>query len=241
MADEKDNKKKETIDYEADAGMGLEELGTEDFQIPFLNLLQSTSDELKRGHEKYNTNARQGMLLSTQSGICYDEVHIIPIRMNSRNVEWKPREIGGGLVAKYTLATTPKDIHTDADGNIARANGNVIVPTYQYLCRLGEEDWNKVILLLHRSQRTPAQKWNTFMQAKRQASFANVYKASVSSKSNNKGSWYIWKFEWVTQQSDLQLYNACKEDYHTMIDFLPDRLLTYEENGGNGNSNGEVL
>jgi len=235
---------KKEIEFEANVGQGMEELGSQDFQMPLLSILQANSPELQEGNEKYNPEARPGRIFSAKSGICYREVHLIPIRMKVRNVEWKPREAGGGKIADYGVTNTPKDIHQDAaTGRLFRSNGNQIVQTYYYLCMLQEEAWDKVILSLKSTQNKQARRWNTIMQAQKLVMYSYIYKLSVISQNNPKGTWYGWKVDWDSQLTDLQLYNQAKEAHQAMIDFLPKQMIDFLDNGGNGDSAGseEVL
>ena len=53
-----------------DAGQGLENMDKDDLALPFLKLLQTSSDETKKKHSSYVQGAEPGMFYNTVSKNC---------------------------------------------------------------------------------------------------------------------------------------------------------------------------
>ena len=56
------------INLEDDAGAGLEQIKSSDLKVPYMKLLQSSSDETKKGSEKHIPNAEPGDLYIESTG-----------------------------------------------------------------------------------------------------------------------------------------------------------------------------
>ena len=56
-----------TAMFEADAGMGMENVGSEDVKIPFLRILQDLSPQVKEGKGEYIQGAKPGMIINSVS------------------------------------------------------------------------------------------------------------------------------------------------------------------------------
>lgn len=223
--------------FVSDAGQGFETIESQDYTAPWLVLLQTNSPQLKEGSELYVPDARPGRIFSINSGQCYRECHVIPIRYVFRNVEWRPRKLGGGFISSFDRSNTPSDVVPDPLTGLPMRNGNEIKATGYYLCLLQEENWDKVILPLTSTQLKKSRRWNSLMVAQRYEGktlpiFANVYKLSVTSESNQKGSWFGWKIEWDHILTDKQLYNQAKEIHQTQVEFLPTLAIAYNKMNG---------
>lgn len=229
----------EKIDFTQDAGVGFEQLDAQDFSAPWLILIQSGSPQVQEGHELYVENARPGRIFSVNSGICYQQCHVVPIRYSFRNVEWKPRKAGGGFVASYERSSTPTDVEVDPLTGITMHHGNEIRATGYYLCMLEEENWDRVIIPLTSTQLKKSRRWNSLMIAQKMNEitlpmFANIYRLSVVREENSKGAWYGWRIDWDRQMGDKQLYNQAKETHEKMLEFLPTKAIAYKTTEGNG-------
>lgn len=215
-----------------DLGAGFEDMEGTDFSAPFLVICQANSPYLNPTHQLYIEDCKQSNIVNTSSMQCYQEVNIIPVKYAFKNVEWKPRNTGGGFVGSYYRDKTPEDLHTDPmTGRIVRSNGNEILPTAYYLCMLQEEGFEKVIIPFYSTQLKKSRKWNTLMFAMKQQGkalpmFSHTWKLSTVAESNNKGSWYGWKIETGLYVPDLSMdiYNTAKE-LSKIDNFLPERLL----------------
>lgn len=77
-------------------GAGLENVGSADIETPRIKLLQSNSPELEEFDE-----AKAGMFWHSVAGISLGrELTIVPIYVDQRAILWRPRESGGGILAR---------------------------------------------------------------------------------------------------------------------------------------------
>ena len=79
--------------FSQDAGIGVQDLTTEDLAIPFLKVLQKMSPELDdldvRAGDIFNTVTKEGV-----SG--KDGVRVVPCAYRLEYIEWEPRGTGSG-------------------------------------------------------------------------------------------------------------------------------------------------
>lgn len=76
-------------------------LSSEDVSIPFLEILQSNSPECQ-GED----GARPGQIVNRTTGEIFSGktgITVLPVDRHHFMVEWRPREMGGGVVAQHTM------------------------------------------------------------------------------------------------------------------------------------------
>ena len=81
--------------FEADAKLGLENMDQDDLALPFLKLLQNSSDETKKKHSAYVDGAEPGMFYNTVTKKLYDGakgIEVIPCYYKLTFPEWAPFE-----------------------------------------------------------------------------------------------------------------------------------------------------
>lgn len=91
-------------DYGEYSGRGYGGTDRDDFMIPFLNLLQSNSPQVKKSHQEYVEGAEESMFLHSVTGELFDGrkgVLIQPCCTEHRFTEWLPRSQGGGFRGSY--------------------------------------------------------------------------------------------------------------------------------------------
>ena len=86
-------------DYGDDAGGGFENQDEDDYQIPFLIVLQKGSPQCDPDNAAYDKDAAPGMFMNTVSEELYDEVTIVGAITEHCFTEWKPDR--GGFVGKH--------------------------------------------------------------------------------------------------------------------------------------------
>ena len=101
--------------FEADAGMGLENMGAEDLALPFLKILGGMSKELD-----VLEDARKGDIYNTVTGAVLkgkDGVKVVPCAYQRRFIRWAPLGEGTGApVAVYAPGETmPKTQRSTED------------------------------------------------------------------------------------------------------------------------------
>lgn len=89
-------------DYGAHAGAGFEDQDASDISIPFLQILQALSPQLQKGNEKFIEGAEIGDIIDNVSNeVISGEILFVPALRFKQYVQWKKKDAGGGLVARY--------------------------------------------------------------------------------------------------------------------------------------------
>lgn len=186
------------FDYGAMSGSGFEGVTQDDFTMPFLNVLQPMSPEVSN-----NQDARPGMLINSVTKQLYDGkkgVVFVPVARQHVFVEWKPRDQGGGVVARHEPTS---DVVMEAKaastsfGSYKTHDGNDLVETF-YLVGYMLDDANdsepgSVMVIPFWSTKIKVYKrvmqmLNTFKG--RPPLFANRLLIQVTQEKNNAGTFF---------------------------------------------------
>lgn len=92
--------------YEADAGAGFEGQTAEDYIIPRIRVLHTSSPEVVRCNEEENPPFKGGMIFNSVRQTLYPGktgMDFIPVLTDHKFVEFVPRNKGGGFVDSYTI------------------------------------------------------------------------------------------------------------------------------------------
>ena len=226
---------------------GFEEMEADDFQIPFLSVIQSGSPELKSSKSQYDPEASEGRLVNKGTGELYaPPVHLIPCYWKRRFVEWLPKN--QGFVAEHITAQGLPIVAQDGYNEILE-NGNILSETYYYYCLQMEGDFlSMVILAMSKSNRKAAKTWNTIasgirLPAKeggtfRPPLFSHVYELSTVAKSNELGEWLVYKLRKVGPSTPEQ-FAAAKE--FRLLATSGETTVDHAQEEGSQNSDEEAL
>ena len=130
------------LDYGDDAGAGYEGQTAKDLSLPWINVLQDLSPQVKDKNSHYKT----GMLFNTvtNEGIDGEKgLVIIPAHKRRVFVEWVPRDNGGGFVAVHEPESdvVAKALSASTAFGKYSYKGNDLVETFElYFLILDEED-----------------------------------------------------------------------------------------------------
>ena len=187
-------------------GTGLESVGTEDYALPFLRVIQSGSPQLKKSYpNKYIEGAEEGMLFNTLTNQCYkgeEGVAVIPCAYTKKYIEWVPINKGGGFVRDDHPSNILSQTQKNDNRQFILPNENEIVETSQYFLILieNEESPEQILLSCTSTQLTFARRWNTMLrtaQVKNAAGtsvlapmFSYIYRLKTAAQSNNFGTWH---------------------------------------------------
>ena len=93
--------------FEADANVGSQNIEQEDLALPFIKVLGQLSPEVnKRDAGKYVQGAEPGMILNSVTKELFDGakgIEVLPCSYERKYLQWKPRELGGGLVSIHAV------------------------------------------------------------------------------------------------------------------------------------------
>ena len=157
-----------TLDFVQDSGMGLENIDKDDLALPFLKLLQTSSDETKKKHANYVEGAEAGMFYNTVTKKLYSGekgIEIIPCFYKLTYPEWAPFERKEGRPVSpdrgpEILAKTKKD----SGGKDVLDNGNQIIKTANHFVIINGENPEKALMAMKSTQLKVSRGWNSLMQ-----------------------------------------------------------------------------
>lgn len=208
--------------FEEDAQSGFNGMTQEDFALPFLKLLTSTSPEIGEME-----GAMPGMVLNSVTNELYDGkkgLLVIPTAYVRQYIEWAPRGSGSG--APIAIHSATSDILTrthrePGDNKDYLDNGNYVENTANhYVMVLGDDGIPTPALIVMRStQLKKSRKWNSMMMSTKLMGksgpytppmYSQIYRLTTQAESNDKGKWYGWEIERVGSVEDMTVYAAAK-------------------------------
>jgi hypothetical protein len=192
-------------DLFAFAGQGVEDLGTDDLAIPFINIIQSNSPQLNKREGKYIEGAEVGMLFNTVTDELFDGetgVEVIPCAYQRTLVEWVPRDQEGGFVTTHNPESGILSQSTKNEkGQDVLPNGNYLANTASHYIILLSPTYGptQAVISMTSTQLKKSRKWNTQMvsqtitlpdgSVKPKPSFASAYYLKTMPETNKHGSW----------------------------------------------------
>jgi hypothetical protein len=216
--------------FEADAGVGLENMGQDDLALPFLKILGGMSKELDTLEE-----AKKGDIYNTVSGAVYkgkEGLKVVPVAYQRRFIQWAPRGEGTGApVAIYAPGEArPATKRSDVDNKEYLTDGSeqYIEETHQHFVIVLHDDGSTetALIALKSTQLKKSRKWNSMIasltvQGKNgpftPPRFSHVYHLKTQLEENSKGSWHGWEISRVGPVPDMNLYNKAK-DFNASIE-----------------------
>ena len=208
--------------FEQDKAGGMQEMGSEDFAMPFLRVLGQLSPETNKRDAKYIEGAEPGMIFNTVTKQTYDGekgLNIIPCGYKREYVEWSDR--GEGTSAPVSIHPVSsgiiKEATRGADWKDRLPNGNYLENTASYFVMA--EDLQMALISMKSTQLKVSRNWNTMMNTIKlkgkdglftPAAYSHVYNLKTVQQSNDKGTWFGWSVSLVGPVQDKSLYEAAK-------------------------------
>ena len=197
-------------DFGGEAGAGFENMSADDYAIPFLQILQGLSPQVKRSDGAYIEGAQEGMLVNTVTRELIDTENrrlvVIPAAYRHTWVEWRVREKGGGFVREHTAQPNVETKRDDKSREIM-PNGNQLNDTRTFYVLVLDEATGvttPAVLSMTSTQIKKAKQWVMQQNLLKLVGangpytppmFASKWLVTTVPESNEKGSWYGWKFE----------------------------------------------
>ena len=227
---------------EEDVSKGTEGLGTGDYEIPRIKLIQELSEE-KNAYD----DAEPGMLFHTVADVILaPPVKIIPVYTHKSFILWKPRHMGGGI-----LARSDDGIHWNPPSGTHRVKPSKDTPDLEVewilkptVLESGLSEWGShnpmnpesppaateiynvvvvfldymeispVVLPMQRSQIRVARKFVSKIKMQRAPSFGQVYEMNTFLDRNNMNQeFWNYTFKASGVLADETTYSAMKEWY----------------------------
>ena len=213
-----------TLDFEAHAGKGLENIDKSDLALPFLKLLQSGSYETKKKHAKYVEGAEAGMFYNTVTKKLYSGekgIEVIPCFYKMTYPEWAPfdrsegrpvhNDRGPAVMAQTTKGSGTKDV---------LANGNEIIKTANHFVVILGDKPEKALMSLKTTQLKTSRGWNSLMDNEMITSstgksipapaFSRVYKINSVENTGNF-TWHGMTVNLVRPVDNAEIYSMAKD------------------------------
>ena len=215
--------------FEADAKLGLENMDQDDLALPFLKLLQNSSDETKKKHASYVEGAEPGMFYNTVTKKLYDGakgIEVIPCYYKLTFPEWAPFERREGRPASpdrgpEILSQTKKD----ASGKDVLQNGNIIIKTANHFVIIQTDGGSdKALIAMKSTQLKVSRGWNSMMKSITEKgkngtfnppSFSHIYQLRSVEISGNF-TWYGYAVKLLRKVDNVDLYQHAKA-FHASI------------------------
>ena len=207
--------------FEADAGLGLENIGTEDLALPFLKVLSRQDPVLD------DLDAKAGDIYNTVTNEVYsgkEGVRVIPCAFQKRFIQWAPRGSGSGApLGIYGPGETRPNTERSSEDNkdyVVGGTGDYIEQTAQhYVLLLSDQGSERALIAMKSTQLKKSRKWMSMILSRQMQGikgpftppmFSHVYRLTTVSQENSKGSWHGWEVALEGQVPDLNLYHAAK-------------------------------
>ena len=209
--------------FAADAGIGVNDLGSEDLAIPFIKVLQKMSDELDdledaKAGDIYNTVTKE--VIKGKDG-----VRLINCAYNLQYIEWEPRGTGTG--APHAIYGAGDEIPATERGDdnkdyVAGGSGRYLERTAQHYVLVVDEDGmtQQALLPMKSTQFKKSKQWNSAMRSLKMKDsngglftpprFSHIWKLETVSEENKNGSWHGWQISKDDVVKDPSVYAEAK-------------------------------
>ena len=214
-----------TIDFEADAGKGMENITPDDLALPFLKILGQLSPEVNKRDGKYVEGAQPGMIFNSVTNELFDGekgIHVIPCHYKLEYVEWRDRGKDGSG-APVNIYPGSSDIMTKttrgADFKDRLPNGNYIEKTAQHFVIVAGDSPSTALIAMKSTQLKTSRKWNSVIHGMKlpgknglytPAPYSHKYLLRTIPQSNDKGTWFGWEVSKMGILDDAALYQQAK-------------------------------
>lgn len=206
---------------------GFEDMGADDFAIPFIVILQALSPQV-RGQGRIKGAAEGDFFNTVTNEVIKGDLQIIPCAYEKAYVEWVPRNKGGGFVRKHNDQSILEQTERNDENADMLPNGNQVVTTAYHYCLLVKDDGTaeQVVIGLTSTQLKKSRRWNSTMMSMKikykgrsltPPMYSHIYEASSVEESNDYGAWSGWIFGNPERITDAELYGQAKDFHNNVI------------------------
>jgi hypothetical protein len=209
-------------DLEDNAGAGFDGMSQEDYALPFLRLLTTTSPEIGEVD-----GALPGMIYNSVTGELFDGktgITVVPCAYIRQYIEWAPRGQGSGAPVHIYPATSDvlsKTHREPGDNKDYLDSGNYIENTANYYVMVINKNNvpEPALITMKSTQLKKSRKWNSMMQSVKMQGknglftppmYSQTYKLSTVAESNDKGKWFGWEVERIGAVESSDIYSSAK-------------------------------
>jgi len=230
----------EFLDELASAGEQHQEtMSKDDMSIPFLQILQQLSPQCTKGKPEFIKGAEPSDLFNTVTQELWKTrddddnpttgVRILPIHYKRSFIEWVPRSQGGGFIQEHPVEaglgaiTRRNESNLDIiqEGSPVGTPGNQLNDTHTHFVFVIESDGSfwPAVLTMASTQIKPSKDFNAMIDKQRLPDgrkpprFFALWNVTTQQRTNDQGSWYVWKFEKysdVVTEGRMDLFHEAK-------------------------------
>jgi hypothetical protein len=199
----------------ADQGSGQENIGANDLTIPRISILQANSPQVKKSDGAYVKGAEEGDFFDNVTGTVYakgeEGFKFIPVYYKRENIEWVPKDDGGGFVKSWgaddsILAQCTKD----SKNRMMLKNGHEIVTTAAFFAVVMDKNGKnpkQAVISMAKTQLKKARKLNTSISSLmvdrtdgapgkfNPAMFYSVFHATSVPETKDTFNWMGWSIQ----------------------------------------------
>jgi len=210
-----------TVNFEADANQGAQNISQEDLALPFLKVLGQLSPEVNKRDAKHVEGAEPGKIINTVTNELFDEIQIVPCHYKRQYIEWQDRGTSTG--APVAIHEADSDIISQTsrgkDYKDRLPNGNYLDNTAQHFVLAVGKTPQTALISMKGTQLKVSRKWNSMMMGiKMQGknglftppTYSHIYNLKTVQMSNDKGTWFGWDVTKVGPVTDKNIYDMAK-------------------------------
>lgn len=187
------------------------DIAKEDMMVPFLKVIQSLSEEVTPGKDKYNSDVRPGDIYDSVTRTIFKDAKAVICGLKKYYAEWTP-EVRGQLVGKHpansdVVRNAVKIEKTTDKGDpyftLQTKTGNDLIETYGVVMIIKNGDGLTLpaVLTLSKTGFMVGKQLTTVL-AIRQTGGTPVFRLSTTTTSNTKGSWFKPSFAFDSYETD---------------------------------------
>ena len=191
---------------EADAGSGINDLGSDDLALPFLKILSGLDSKLDD-----LDNAKRGDIINSVTDEVYkgkEGVDVIPCAYERVYIQWAPRGEGSGAPSSvYKTKDECPEVERSSEDNkdyLTDGSGQYIEETHQHYVLVLKDDGSadQALIAMKSTQLKKSRKWNSMMLSATikgkngmftPPRFGFIYHLKSVGEENSKGSWHGWE------------------------------------------------
>jgi len=212
-----------TINFEADANKGSQNIAQDDLALPFLKVLGQLSPEVSKQNSKYVKGAEPGMIINTVTNELHDGskgVNVLPVYYKRQYIEWQERGTSTGApVHIYEAGDDIPKTTRGKDNKDRLPNGNYLETTASHFVLLLGNNPSTALVSMKATQLKISRKWNSQMMSIKMKgkngmftppTYSHIYNLKTVQMSNDKGTWFGWDVSLIGPVKDQSVYAVAK-------------------------------
>ena len=212
-----------TVNFEADANKGSQNIAQDDLALPFLKVLGQLSPEVNKQNSKYVKGAEPGMIINTVTNELHDGskgVNVLPVYYKRQYIEWQERGTSTGApVHIYEAGDDIPKTTRGKDNKDRLPNGNYLETTASHFVLLLGNNPSTALVSMKATQLKISRKWNSQMMSIKMKgkngmftppTYSHIYNLKTVQMSNDKGTWFGWDVSLIGPVKDQSVYAVAK-------------------------------